>query len=29
MGELHDWLLSQHPGLRTHKAFQKKALELS
>jgi|ERR1700731_1065460 hypothetical protein len=29
MSELHDWLLSQHPGLRTHKAFQKKALELA
>lgn len=29
MGELHDWLLSQHPGLRTHKSFQRKALELA
>lgn len=29
MGELHDWLVSQHPGLRTYKSFQSKALELA
>ena len=29
MGELHDWLISQHPGLRTYKSFHHKALELA
>ena len=29
MGELHDWLVSQHPGLRTYKSFQSKALALA
>lgn len=29
MGELHDWLLGQHPGLRTYKSFQQKAMELA
>ena len=29
MGELRDWLHSQHPGLRTYKAFHDKALELA
>ena len=29
MGELHDWLLGQHPGLQTYKSFQNKALELA
>lgn len=29
MGDLHDWLLSQHPGLRTYKSFHHKALELA
>ncbi|WP_315833706.1 hypothetical protein [Bradyrhizobium prioriisuperbiae] len=29
MGELHNWLVSQHPGLRTYKSFQHKALELA
>ena len=29
LGELHDWLLSQHPGLRTYKSFHHKALELA
>ena len=29
MGELHDWLMSQHPGLRTYKSFYQKALELA
>jgi hypothetical protein len=29
LGELHRWLLSQHPGLRTYKSFQQKALELA
>ena len=29
MGELHRWLLSQHPGLRTYRSFQQKALELA
>jgi len=27
--ELVDWLATQHPGLRTYKTFQEKALELS
>ncbi|MEW6639742.1 MAG: hypothetical protein AB1586_04485 [Pseudomonadota bacterium] len=29
MGELHDWLTRQHPGLRTYKVFQQKALQLA
>jgi hypothetical protein len=29
LGELHDWLVSQHPGLRTYKSFYHKALELA
>jgi len=29
LGELHDWLAHQHPGLRTYKTFQQKALELA
>lgn len=29
MGELHDWLVSQHPGLRTYRSFHHKALELA
>ena len=29
MGELHNWLLGQHPGLRTYKSFQHKAMELA
>ncbi len=29
MAELHDWLVSQHPGLRTYRSFQHKALELA
>ena len=29
MGTLSDWLAGQHPGLRTYKAFQEKALALS
>ncbi|MGO8914087.1 MAG: hypothetical protein ACLQDM_32870 [Bradyrhizobium sp.] len=29
MSELHDWLVSQHPGLRTYKSFHQKALELA
>jgi hypothetical protein len=29
LGELHDWLVSQHPGLRTYKSFHHKALELA
>jgi len=29
LGELHRWLLAQHPGLRTYKSFQQKALELA
>jgi hypothetical protein len=29
VGELHGWLLDQHPGLRTYKSFQQKALELA
>ena len=28
MTELRDWLNSQHPGLRTYKAFRDKALKL-
>ena len=28
MGELRDWLASQHPGLRTYRSFRDKALEL-
>jgi hypothetical protein len=27
MGELHDWLTSQHHGLKTFKAFRQKALD--
>jgi len=26
LGELHDWLAGQHPGLRTFKAVRQKAL---
>ncbi len=29
MGVLSDWLAGQHPGLRTFKTFQEKALQLS
>jgi hypothetical protein len=29
LGELHDWLISQHPGLRTYKSFYHKAFELA
>lgn len=29
MGELHDWLARQHPGLRTYKVFLQKALQLA
>jgi hypothetical protein len=29
VGTLSDWLAGQHPGLRTYKAFQEKALRLS
>ena len=29
MGTLSEWLAGQHPGLRTYKTFQEKALELS
>ena len=29
MGILSDWLAGQHPGLRTYKTFQEKALQLS
>jgi hypothetical protein len=29
LGELHDWLVSQHPGLRTYRSFYHKALELA
>lgn len=29
MGELTTWLSSQHPGLRTYKAFRSKTLALS
>ena len=29
MGELHSWLVSQHPGLRTYRSFQQKAMELA
>ena len=29
MGELHDWLADQHPGLRTYKTFQQKVLQLA
>ena len=27
MGELHDWLTRQHPGLKTFKAFRQRALD--
>jgi hypothetical protein len=27
MGEIHDWLTSQHHGLKTFKAFRQKALD--
>jgi hypothetical protein len=27
MGELYDWLASQHPGLKTFKAFQRMTLD--
>jgi hypothetical protein len=27
MGELHDWLTTQHQGLKTYKAFLQKALD--
>jgi len=29
LGELQNWLVSQHPGLRTYKSFHHKALELA
>jgi hypothetical protein len=29
MNELHDWLASQHPGLRTFKTFQRKLADLA
>jgi hypothetical protein len=29
VGELQNWLLEQHPGLRTYKAFRSKALQLA
>lgn len=29
LGELTTWLSSQHPGLRTYKAFRNKTLQLS
>jgi hypothetical protein len=29
LGELYEWLLSQHPGLRTYRSFQQKAMELA
>jgi hypothetical protein len=29
LGELHNWLVGQHPGLRTYKSFQHKSLELA
>jgi hypothetical protein len=29
MNELHDWLASQHAGLRTFKAFQRKLADLA
>jgi hypothetical protein len=29
LGILSDWLAGQHPGLRTYKTFQEKALRLS
>jgi hypothetical protein len=29
LGALSDWLAGQHPGLRTFKTFQEKALQLS
>ena len=29
MGNLSDWLAGQHPGLRTYKTFQEKALQLA
>jgi hypothetical protein len=29
LAELNDWLQSQHPGLRTYKAFQQKTLALA
>jgi hypothetical protein len=28
LGTLSDWLAGQHPGLRTYKTFQEKALQL-
>ena len=28
MTDLRDWLAGQHPGLRTYKSFQEKALQL-
>jgi hypothetical protein len=27
MGELYDWLTGQHPGLKTFKTFQQKAID--
>lgn len=27
MSELHDWLVTQHPGLRTYKSFRDKVLQ--
>ncbi|HEY0329743.1 MAG TPA: hypothetical protein VGC77_11655 [Rhodopseudomonas sp.] len=29
MGELHDWLIDQHHGLRTYRAFHQKADQLA
>jgi hypothetical protein len=29
LSELHQWLLGQHPGLRTYRSFQQRALELA
>lgn len=29
MSELHDWLVGQHPGLRTYDSLQHKALRLA
>jgi hypothetical protein len=29
LGELYEWLLNQHPGLRTYRSFQQKAVELA
>jgi hypothetical protein len=29
LGELHDWLIGQHPGLKTYKSFREKVLRLA